>query len=154
MVDIACEDLRLFSIGELGIGINIATGIVKIVPSVRVNTSDCTDHLGCKQNVPGRNHIQQQVNALLVINAGIKKHIVQQQFFQWRPLFTGYKSARAWLKNHKLDVAIIVYNDHASAFSFKLIPTFALGVAEKFPPADEGCGRRQVPVVEGHSELA
>ena len=86
------------------------------------------------------------------IGAAMDKGIDDNDY--WRPLFTGYKPARAWLKNHKPDVAIIVYNDHASAFSFKLIPTFALGVAEKFPPADEGYGRRQVPVVEGHSELA
>ncbi|MDH3420335.1 MAG: class III extradiol dioxygenase subunit beta, partial [Gammaproteobacteria bacterium] len=33
-------------------------------------------------------------------------------------------------------------------------PTFAIGVADEFPPADEGWGPRQVPVVKGHSELA
>jgi protocatechuate 4,5-dioxygenase beta chain len=52
------------------------------------------------------------------------------------------------------DVAIAVYNDHASAFSVELIPTFALGCAAEFPPADEGWGPRPVPVVKGHPELA
>jgi protocatechuate 4,5-dioxygenase beta chain len=51
-------------------------------------------------------------------------------------------------------VVIAAYNDHASAFSVELIPTFALGVAPSFPPADEGFGPRNVPVVEGHPELA
>ena len=35
-----------------------------------------------------------------------------------------------------------------------MIPTFALGCAAEFPPADEGWGPRPVPVVKGHPELA
>jgi protocatechuate 4,5-dioxygenase beta chain len=35
-----------------------------------------------------------------------------------------------------------------------MIPTFAIGCAERFAPADEGWGPRPVPVVEGHPELA
>ena len=72
----------------------------------------------------------------------------------WRPLFAGYPAARAWLADLDPDVAIIVYNDHASAFSLELIPTFTIGVAESFPPADEGYGPRAVPTVAGHPELA
>ncbi len=72
----------------------------------------------------------------------------------WKPLFDGYEKAREWMKDVKPDVAIIVYNDHASAFSLELIPTFLLGVADEFPPADEGYGPRDVPVVKGHPELA
>ena len=34
------------------------------------------------------------------------------------------------------------------------MPTFALGCAAEFPPADEGWGPRPVPVVKGHPELA
>ena len=49
---------------------------------------------------------------------------------------------------------ILVYNDHASAFSLEIIPTFALGCAEEFPIADEGWGPRPVPVVKGHPDLA
>ena len=54
----------------------------------------------------------------------------------------------------KPDVAIVVYNDHASAFSLEMIPTFALGCAEEFAPADEGWGPRPVPMVKGHPDLA
>ena len=72
----------------------------------------------------------------------------------WKPLFDGVEPARRWAAETRPDVCIIVYNDHASAFSFKTIPTFALGVAPAFPPADEGFGPRRVPVVEGHDELA
>lgn len=72
----------------------------------------------------------------------------------WEPLFRGYKVARDWMAEVQPDVAIIVYNDHASAFSLELIPTFAIGVAAEFPIADEGYGPRNVPAVEGHPELA
>jgi len=72
----------------------------------------------------------------------------------WEPLFKGYEPARKWLAELAPDAAIIVYNDHASAFSLEIIPTFLIGVAERFPIADEGFGPRPVPIVEGHSELA
>jgi len=72
----------------------------------------------------------------------------------WKPLFDGYGPARDRIKALKPDVVIIVYNDHASAFSLELIPTFAVGVGPKFHPADEGYGPRNVPVVDGHPELA
>jgi protocatechuate 4,5-dioxygenase beta chain len=72
----------------------------------------------------------------------------------WRPLFAGYEFSKRWIAEQKPDVVILVYNDHASAFSLELIPTFAIGCAETFAPADEGWGPRPVPVVEGHPELA
>ncbi|HEY0748250.1 MAG TPA: class III extradiol dioxygenase subunit beta [Steroidobacteraceae bacterium] len=72
----------------------------------------------------------------------------------WEKLFKGYEPARQWLAKLAPDVAIIVYNDHASAFSLQIIPTFLIGVADAFPIADEGFGPRPVPVVQGHPELA
>jgi len=72
----------------------------------------------------------------------------------WQTLFEGYEPAKAWIANKRPDVAIIVFNDHASAFSLEVIPTFAIGVADKFEPADEGYGPRKVPAVEGHPKLA
>jgi protocatechuate 4,5-dioxygenase beta chain len=72
----------------------------------------------------------------------------------WKPLFEGYKASQDYLKALKPDVVILVYNDHASAFSLEIIPTFALGCAAEFAPADEGWGPRPVPVVKGHPELA
>ena len=72
----------------------------------------------------------------------------------WQPLFKGYEFSKKWIAEQKPDVVILVYNDHASAFSLEVIPTFALGCAAEFPPADEGWGPRPVPVVQGHPELA
>ena len=72
----------------------------------------------------------------------------------WKRVFSGFEKSKEWMARTKPDVAIVVYNDHASAFSVDLIPTFALGCAAEFPPADEGWGPRPVPVVKGHPQLA
>ncbi|HTO65911.1 MAG TPA: class III extradiol dioxygenase subunit beta [Bradyrhizobium sp.] len=72
----------------------------------------------------------------------------------WKRVFDGYLPSKKWLAETKPDVVILVYNDHASAFSLEVIPTFAIGCAEEFPPADEGWGPRPVPVVKGHPDLA
>jgi protocatechuate 4,5-dioxygenase beta chain len=72
----------------------------------------------------------------------------------WQPLFKGYEPSKKWIAEAKPDVIILVYNDHASAFSLEVIPTFALGCAAEFPIADEGWGPRPVPPVKGHPELA
>jgi protocatechuate 4,5-dioxygenase beta chain len=72
----------------------------------------------------------------------------------WQPVFQGYEKAKEWFKEIKPDAIILIYNDHASAFSLEMIPTFAIGCADQFAPADEGWGPRPVPVVKGYPELA
>jgi protocatechuate 4,5-dioxygenase, beta chain len=72
----------------------------------------------------------------------------------WAPYFAKVEPARSWMAEVAPDVCIVVYNDHASAFSLELVPTFALGLADEFPPADEGYGPRPVPTVQGHPDLA
>lgn len=72
----------------------------------------------------------------------------------WAPLFRGYEFSKQWIAQSKPDVVFLVYNDHASAFSLELFPTFAIGCGQEFKPADEGWGPRPVPDVEGHPDLA
>nr|MCU0941319.1 class III extradiol dioxygenase subunit beta [Hydrogenophaga sp.] len=72
----------------------------------------------------------------------------------WQPVFKGYEPSKQWMKEQKPDVVFLVYNDHATAFSLDLIPTFAIGTAPEFQVADEGWGPRPVPKVIGHPELA
>ena len=72
----------------------------------------------------------------------------------WQPLFQGYEFSKQWMKDNRPDVVILVFNDHATAFSLDMIPTFAIGTAAQYQPADEGWGPRPVPVVQGHPELA
>jgi protocatechuate 4,5-dioxygenase, beta chain len=72
----------------------------------------------------------------------------------WQPLFKGYEFSKEWIKANKPDVVFLVYNDHATAFSLEMIPTFAIGTGASYPIADEGWGPRPVPAIQGHPELA
>jgi len=72
----------------------------------------------------------------------------------WQAVFAGYEFSKQWEKEQKPDVVFLVFNDHATAFSLEMIPTFAIGTAAEFMPADEGWGPRPVPKVIGHPKLA
>jgi len=86
------------------------------------------------------------------IGAAIDNHRTNEPY--WQRVFEGFERSKEWMAKVKPDVVIGVYNDHASAFSVEIMPTFALGCAAEFPPADEGWGPRPVPVVQGHPKLA
>ncbi|HZY18012.1 MAG TPA: class III extradiol dioxygenase subunit beta [Ramlibacter sp.] len=72
----------------------------------------------------------------------------------WQKVFAGYDYSRRWLQENKPDVVFLVFNDHATAFSLEMIPTFAIGTAPDYAVADEGWGPRPVPPVEGAPDLA
>ena len=72
----------------------------------------------------------------------------------WQPIFKGYEFSKQWMKDNPPDVIFLVFNDHATAFSLDMIPTFAIGTSDEYAPADEGWGPRPVPRVIGHAELA
>jgi protocatechuate 4,5-dioxygenase beta chain len=72
----------------------------------------------------------------------------------WAPVFAGYEWVKAWIGDNTPDVIVLCYNDHASAMMLDIVPTFALGFAEEFQPADEGWGPRPVPTVIGDPDLA
>jgi protocatechuate 4,5-dioxygenase, beta chain len=86
------------------------------------------------------------------IGAALDQGKTQEPY--WAPLFAGYEPGKAWMKANTPDVIFLVYNDHATAFSLDIIPTFAIGTAASFTPADEGWGPRPVPQVLGHPALA
>jgi len=72
----------------------------------------------------------------------------------WAPLFKGYEPVAQWLREQAPDVLVMFYNDHANSFFFDCYPTFALGVSPSFEMADEGAGKRPLPDIKGHPELA
>jgi len=69
-------------------------------------------------------------------------------------IFKGFEYSKQWIAEEKPDVIFMVYNDHCTAFDATVIPTFALGCATEYQPADEGWGPRPVPVVKGHQALS
>jgi len=76
------------------------------------------------------------------------------------PIFKGYEWTRAWEKAEKPDVIVLVYNDHASAFDMKIVPTFAIGCGEHYKSADEAGARarcltwKAMPTLPGISRRA
>jgi protocatechuate 4,5-dioxygenase beta chain len=86
------------------------------------------------------------------IGAAIDLGKTQEEY--WQPVFAGYAASRAWEREVKPDVVILVFNDHATSLMLDVVPTFAIGCADFYKPADEGWGPRAVPVVQGHPELA
>ncbi len=70
------------------------------------------------------------------------------------PIFKGFEFSKEWMEKENPDLIFLVYNDHCTAFDASVIPTFALGCATEYHPADEGWGPRPVPVVKGHRELS
>ncbi|MEO0412438.1 MAG: class III extradiol dioxygenase subunit beta [Pseudomonadota bacterium] len=82
----------------------------------------------------------------------VDKGMTQEPYF--KALFDGFEASKKWIKAQNPDVIIMVYNDHANAFSLELIPTFAIGCGKEFEIADEGWGPRAIPKVPGHPRLA
>jgi len=99
-------------------------------------------------------HISASVYTSHVPAIGAALDMGKTQEPYWQPLFAGYEYSKQWMKDNKPDVIFLVFNDHATAFSLDMIPTFAIGTAAEFTPADEGWGPRPVPKVIGHPELA
>ena len=86
------------------------------------------------------------------IGAAIDLSKTQEPY--WTRVFSGFEKSKKILEELKPDVCIVVFNDHATAFSMDIVPTFALGCAAEYAPADEGWGPRPVPVVKGHPDLS
>ncbi len=86
------------------------------------------------------------------IGVAMDQGITDQPY--WAPVFEGFEASREWMRKADPDVIFLVYNDHCTAFDASCIPTFALGCAPEFHPADEGWGPRPVPVVKNHQKLA
>lgn len=86
------------------------------------------------------------------IGAAWDQHKTEEPY--WKGVFDGYEYSKQWAKENLPDVIFLVYNDHATAFDQKLIPTFVLGTGASYPAADEGYGPRPVPGIEGDPDLA
>jgi protocatechuate 4,5-dioxygenase beta chain len=78
----------------------------------------------------------------------------RQEDPDWKPLFQGYRAVAQWLAEKKPDVLFFCFNDHATTFFFDHYPSFALGVSDQYPIADEGTGPRRIPPLKGHAPLA
>lgn len=78
----------------------------------------------------------------------------KQQDPVWAPIFAGYRPVQQWLADKRPDVLFYIFNDHVTSFFFDHYSHFALGVGDRYWPADEGGGPRKLPQIKGHPALA
>jgi len=72
---------------------------------------------------------------------------------EWEPLFGPFQEVSDWLGELRPDRLVVIYNDHMDEFFLNAYPTFALGVADEYPIADEGFGARPLPPLPGDAAL-
>jgi protocatechuate 4,5-dioxygenase, beta chain len=73
---------------------------------------------------------------------------------EWQPLFGPFQDVAKWLEEARPDRLIVIYNDHMDGFFLDAYPTFALGIADEYPIADEGFGARPFPPVPGDAAFS
>lgn len=72
----------------------------------------------------------------------------------WKRWFDGTRPVRDWLAAKAPTHLIVVYNDHMNYFDLSTYPTFAVGMSQHFPQADEGYGLRPFPGIDGDPDFA
>lgn len=72
----------------------------------------------------------------------------------WKPIFEGFEVVRRWVRDQRIDVLFLIYNDHITSFFFDHYSAFVLGIDERYAPADEGGGPRRVAPALGHAALS
>ena len=72
----------------------------------------------------------------------------------WKPIFDGFDVIRGWVNDKKIDVIFMIYNDHITSFFLDHYSAFVLGIDDRYVPADEGGGPRDVAPAIGHLGLS
>ncbi len=78
----------------------------------------------------------------------------QEQLPQWQAFFDAAATLRAQVAQARPDVLVFFYNDHLWHFDLDSVPTFAIGVADRFELAPERPLARPLPSVAGDARLA
>src|SRR5213594_1961367 len=66
--------------------VDVALGVIVVVAGLRVDAAHGADHLRGEENVVGGDHLEQKIDAGLVIDARVEEHVVQQVVLQQRLL--------------------------------------------------------------------
>jgi len=72
----------------------------------------------------------------------------------WKPIFDGFDAIRGWVRDKKIDVIFLIYNDHITSFFLDHYSAFVLGIDDRYEAADEGGGPREVAPAVGHLGLS
>src|SRR4051812_24321555 len=83
---IALEDLLALRLAE-GLGaLDIALGVVEIIAGLGIDAAHGADHLGGEQNILDRHDLGEEIDARLVVDAGVEEDVLQQQLREGRTL--------------------------------------------------------------------
>lgn len=85
---------------------------------------------------------------------GYAKDTGKQNDPAWKPIFDGFDVIRNWVHEKKVDVLFTIYNDHVTSFFFDHYSAYVLGIDDRYGPADEGGGPRDVAPAVGHLGLS
>lgn len=72
----------------------------------------------------------------------------------WKLWFDAFPPVHDWLAKVKPTTAVVFFNDHGLNFFLDKMPTFAIGVAPRYEPADEGWGIPTFSKYRGNEELS
>ena len=75
---VALEDLGACRRGGRPRRVDVALGVVVVVAGLGIDAAHRADHLRGEQDVLDRDHLEQQVDARLVVDAGVEEDVVQQ----------------------------------------------------------------------------
>jgi protocatechuate 4,5-dioxygenase beta chain len=81
------------------------------------------------------------------LNAGTQNEVA------FKPFFDAFGAVREWADAEQPTIAIVFYNDHGLNFFLDNMPTFAIGLAREYEPADEGFGEPAARRFEGAPAL-
>ena len=74
---VAFVDLLLLRRRQLRRRLDVALGVVVVVAGLGVDAAHGADHLAGEQDVLDRHHLGQQVDARLVVDAGVEEDVVR-----------------------------------------------------------------------------
>src|SRR5581483_1922421 len=81
---VALENLATAGVVEPRRSIDVALGIIEVEPGLRVDALDCAHHLRGEQDVVDWHHFGEQIDAGLMIDAGIEEDVVPDDLAELR----------------------------------------------------------------------
>src|SRR6516225_6947357 len=102
LAGIALENLAPLGIAQPRRLVDVALGVIEVKTGLRVDPLDRADHLGREQDVVGRHHFGEQIDAWLMIDAGVEKNIVADNLGKFRTTVVEREAAEAApMKRHR-----------------------------------------------------
>src|SRR5690349_19885160 len=76
------EDLLAVGIAQLSVSVDVALRVVVVVAAFGIDAAYRADDLRRKEDVLDRYHLEQQIDAGLVVDAGVEPDVLQHELFQ------------------------------------------------------------------------